>query len=247
MRYLTLWSLRQQNPNWEIVLYSPESPCGPGIWTSGETDDLEYDGQDYTSSIEELRIIRCVWQSPREGLGSAQVSDLLEWYVLGYIGGFYSDMDILWTKPLEPLRRRNADTLLCLESGAMAIGFAASKDDGCSPFRDIYSRAMLADANDYQGMGAKLFYHTGKTALNWIKRTYPSLRYKVLPDATVYPYDWRYVDQIFEQDLPTPQSSYGLHWFGGNPTAHRWNRLLTEKNWRQYQNTYTRCLGSLLS
>lgn len=258
MRYLTLQTFRRHNPDWEIHLYHPAGNVSAKTWSTPEDDDCRYGGTDYSARVNSLGIIPHEFTPPVPGVAAAQASDLMTWSVLAGDGGIYADMDILWLKPIDDVwqRIRDADAVFCLEDGFLAIGFLASSP-GCSIFRDVIERAADVSAtNNYQCFGTDLFYRTfptwdrsrdpiGIKTIRKIQRVYPHLAIEVLPDETVYPFDWREIDQIFSQASVVPEETVGLHWFGGSPLAQRWNRQMTAENWREYHNTFANCLRSL--
>jgi hypothetical protein len=262
LRWLTLYSFRVLNPDWAICLYGPEEPCGPKAWATPEDDDSEYAGGDYSDRLESLRVERRTWANPLPHLGRAQACDLFQWELLAGPGGFYCDADILWLKPLEPIRRSvaDADAVFCLESGAMAIGFMASNRQP-ELFWDLYKAVLAAGVEQqgaYQGYGTDAVYgfalpdgpgpltEAGHRVIAALRERYPKERLAVVPDETVYPFDWRQIDAIFTEDLEVPEATVGIHWFGGAPIAREWNCRLTESNWHLYSNTLTRCLRTLL-
>jgi len=125
----------------------------------------------------------------------------------------------------------------------LAIGFFAANK--CRIFRDIAESA--GKVNDYQGFGTELIRakfggKNGEPLLDAIRKAYPGLSIITVPGETVYPFDWREIEKIFEQKHTLPKDTYGLHWFGGSALAQKWNNILTEWNYRDFDNTFTsRC------
>ena len=66
-----------------------------------------------------------------------------------------------------------------------------------------------------------------------------------IPQNTIYPFDWRQIDEIFEENRSLPDDTYGIHWFGGSKIAQKWNSLLTPSNWFKYLSTITKAIGAL--
>ena len=63
-----------------------------------------------------------------ESLPSVFKSDFLRWHVLSTIGGGWSDMDILYIKPITTLELTdNIDTVICHGEFNHIIGFLLSK------------------------------------------------------------------------------------------------------------------------
>ena len=264
MRYLTLQSFRLHHPDWEIVLTAPEVECGKGSWKTHEDDDRSYLGHDYSNTIDALGVTREIWRPPVHTLAPAQASDLFQWGALATAGGFYSDMDVLWLRSLEPLRQQieATDAAFCLEDGMMAIGFFAAQPK-CRIFRDLLQYGLDSQnghASSYQGYGTELVYRfagvtpvqsknpseaAGVQAVRALRERYPDMDITMLPQSTVYPFDWREIDKIFEFNVPVPRECLGMHWFGGDPISQKWNNLLTPENWTEHHNTFTRCLRAI--
>lgn len=258
LRWLTLSTFRQHNPDWHIQLYMPEEPCAAKTWETPEDSDSHH-GPDYWDRLEGMNIDERIWDVPVDGLAPAQACDLWEWWLLGREGGFVADMDILWLKPLDPLRERlgASDAVFCLESGWMGIGFLGTAN-GCPLFRQAYEMGVAEYGTSYQHFGTELLYRLagmgsqpsppspGHDAVREFMRRFPELQMAVVPDETVYPFDWREIDVIFERDVLVPDSTIGMHWFGGSHQAQKWSKLLTEEGWGGYENTLTRCLREVL-
>jgi len=261
LHYLTLESFRRWNPDWVMRLYVMLHGCQRPACQKRECNACGYTGPDYIEHVDRLGIERVPWESPPIGfLSPAQACDLCEWQLLGQDGGFYSDMDILWLKPLEPLRQElgDVDAVFCLEKGLMAIGFVAASPR-CKLFQNVHLAALASPPSGrYQHYGANNFYRMypayrqarqspGTHAVLEMQRCYGSLRIATLPDTVVYPFDWREVEMIFERNCLISQASYGLHWFGGHWLAQYWNEQMTPDNWRQFRNTLTRELSKVIA
>ena len=256
MRYMTLYSFRKLNPNFRIILWSPSSPCRGKTWVSSEVDDDSYQGENYLPRIEDLKIERKTWSPMFEGLSHSQASDLFEWQLLSTIGGIYCDMDVLWLMPLESIRQAywNSDVLYCLENNGQmfAIGFFGASPR-CTMFQDIYHSAIRNYVPErYESAGISAAYlstgraHSAAATINYFKSKYPGLSISRLPDVSLYPFDCRNYPKIFTSTMDVSDRCLGLHWFGGGPVSQQWNRLLTAKNYKNYDNTFTRCCHKIL-
>lgn len=261
MRYLTLYTFRLHNPTWQIYLYEPNSECIDKDWKEYQQpqaeDNRHYDGVDYSHMLSELNIVRRSIDMV-EGLSPAQACDIFQWELLAGEGGFYADMDILWMNSLDEVYEdiKDDDVVFCLENVVLAIGFMASKSK-CDLFQKIVCEALdrcETHVNKYQGYGTDLLYDVafdgmgrhgcdiGIQALNAFRKKHPSLNIVSVPDEVVYPFDWTEPTIIFNQELPAPKDSVGIHWFGGAPISQEWNKKLTEKTWEEYSSTFTNCL-----
>lgn len=245
MRYLTLQSFRKYHPDWEIRLYTPVLDGSSQQWSTQESADITYSGLDYGTRLDALDIRQYVWRCPVRQTAAAQACDLFEWEMLGTIGGFYADMDILWLQSIEPLRKSvgATDALFCPEKTSLAIGFFAAVPN-CRLFQDVYREAKQAgQLTNYQGYGVDTFYRlTGVRGLQVIPRLrnmYSDLELKDVACTTVYPFDWQEIHHIFERKLIVSKDTYGIHWFGGSQIAQDWLNELTPQNCARYENTFT--------
>jgi hypothetical protein len=255
LRWLTLKTFRMHNPDWEINVYSSRKGCGERNWKTPEVDDSQYEGEDWCERLDELGVLRKRFHIPVRDAAPAQASDIFQWNILSTEGGFYADMDILWIKPMDEVLDRvtRSDAVFCLETGLLAIGFLAANNK-CPVFRDALN-AMPSTPNGYQCYGTELLYKAfpskrgnepiGIRTVNEIRRRYPSLKIDILPDSVVYPFNWEQVDKIFLQDLPCPEDSYGIHWFGGSAMALKYGKLLTPITWKSHKNTIANAMRAI--
>ena len=263
LRWMTLATFRQHNPDWEIDLYCPAQDSVLQREASPQQGDNEWKGEDYRSRLSELGIRQIDWESPTtQQLLPAQMCDLWQWWHLSSSGGFMADMDVLWLQSLESLWSAvcDSDAMFCLEAGWLAIGFFASRP-GCPIFSDVYARAVAEcdkrNPADYQSLGTHLLYRCidspsrdgeppGVSAMRELRNRYSDLRVTTVPDEAVYPFDWRQIKLIFEEEYPVPDRTLGVHWFGGSEISQKWNGILTEENWRQHHNTLMRSLSGVM-
>jgi hypothetical protein len=258
MRYLTLRSFRHQNPDWQMTLYSPDTPCADKTWATVEQDDSGYSGADCTSMVDALSVERKTWTAPLPGLSHSHASDLFEWDLLATVGGFYSDMDVLWLRPIEPLyqQHRAADALFSLEDGGTVcpIGFFAASQ-GCPIFQDIRTTALSEYMPQgyetagtlalYRAAGLTCYTDPASKVLDAFRHRYPGVNIAVAPDETLYCYGTSTHPAIFQTTARVPNTAIGLHWFGGSPISQEWNRKLTAENWRNFDNIFTRQLAAI--
>jgi len=257
MRYMTLYSLRKLNPDFRIVLWSPCYPCQGKTWVSSEVDDEGYCGENYLSKIGSLKIERRVWSPMFERLSHSQASDLFQWQLLSTIGGLYCDMDVLWLKPLESVNKQfwASDVLYCSENNGQmfAIGFFGASPR-CKMVQDIYSSAIRNyEPERYESAGISAVYRStsgGNSApavIDHYRRKYPGMSISRFPDVFIYPFDCHNYPRIFTDSVNVSDKCLGIHWFGGGPISQKWNQLLTDKNYKDYDNTFTRYCCKILN
>jgi len=255
MRYTTLASFRKFNPAWDIHLYRPSVPCHTPRWRTPELDDREYAGRDYMADVDSLGVERKEWKPPLSQLAPAHASDVFQWDILGTIGGWYSDMDVLFTSPMDHAVGifGNTDAVFCLETGGIAIGFFGAAPQ--SPvFQSIYREAVRHNqAGSYQCSGVEAVYRAAGTwppkpnvsiggyhAMDAFRTKHPGLAIADIPEHAIYHYDWQSFVRLYDADETIPtETCIGLHWFGGSPVSQKWNNLLTADNYTNYKMTFT--------
>lgn len=147
-------------------------------------------------------------------------SDILRWRLLSTVGGVWSDMDILFTKPMDKLScnveaNRPARTYLCWW-GAITphrIGFLMSTPS--NPFFMAIHDMALASIHPggYQSGGSELLNMLGISDGNGVVN---------MERDTVYPL---HAEQIFDFSSTRyefKRSTVGVHWYAGHPLAARY-------------------------
>ena len=148
MRWMTLLSFRKLNPDWQIDLYL----CKPnGIktktWKDAPIQDFfNFDGEDYFKKAKALDINLKKWRlidqkgkSWEDKMGPSHKSNFFKWQELGVYGGIYSDLDILWVKPMDAYyeKIKHYNTMICYRHTYFSIGLL-----GASPnnkfFYDLF-------------------------------------------------------------------------------------------------------------
>ena len=250
LRALSVWSFRYHNPDWRVELHLLNLPQANRPWKTGELDDRNYDGVDY-SHIATTAANVVLLDSLNHDKAPAHNCDLYQWWLLGENPGWYCDMDVLWIKPFTIIPE--AEAVFCMESGYVAIGLVGS--NGSKLFRDLYHLGLRQTPVGYQTYGADLVYQLANLSRlrdkpKGLDRTMLTLRRRYaniveIPQNTIYPFDWRQIDEIFEENRSLPDDTYGIHWFGGSKIAQKWNSLLTPSNWFKYLSTITKAIGAL--
>jgi len=252
MRIMSAISFRRLNPSWPLTVYISDVPSIPKAWKSHEMDDAEYDGKDHFPMLASLDAEIVRWPSPMERLAGAHAADFFRWEYLSTQGGLYSDFDILWVRSIDVLYESvcHADAMMCPSETDIAIGFLGGAKD-CALWREVWKTAKKNFSKDsYQAAGAwALYQHTGThnskgnrshACIDAFRRMYSSLTIVDAPPETVYPWNWDKVESIFSPTKIIPERCIGIHWFAGATLSHKWNMLLTEQNFRQFDNTFTR-------
>lgn len=228
LQHLSVVSFKKHNPEWEVKLWMPvDRNMGRPSWRTPEQDD-GYVGKDFLEETKRLCNVQLVDfdQLKASHLHEVQRSDLIRWWILYEQGGVWSDMDILYIKPI----RAQSDFSVCYERPHFFIGFffAKPKQQIFSDLHEIATDIVRRNSADrYQSLGAELWGNKFGN-LSVIKTTYPESKFVALPMEVVYPYrpNSDIYEMFFETIDKTTKHTVGLHWYNGSFVA------------KEYQNNF---------
>lgn len=253
-RYMTLYSLRKLNPELQIDLYTTPQNDLKKVWDCDvQQDFFMFEGDDYTHLLKHLDINIVPWtlktptgQDLSRKIAMSQQSNFLKYEILAKEGGFYVDLDILWTKSLKKYAKcvENADFALCTGNGYFSIGFLASRAP-CAFFQEVWEHAFkYFYCESYQGAGVEVIYDllkvkTGIKDVFMLRRDLPGYLRDLWPDLTfydnpfklVYPWPHDAMGHVWldnHEELPT--ETIGIHWYAGAPISQLHNGSLTENS-----------------
>lgn len=268
MRWLSLYSFRKLNPDWEIVLMgcrdaslAHQHAGGGKIDTSGEFSPPA--GVE-RASYDQLRVALWGVDLPA-GKSIPQAADFFKWQALERYGGWFADTDILWIDSMERVAKE-------CERSDVAIGLGRGGEGGLELVGSVRGsalcREMMLGANTtrderFQGAGEYLLRKVigldspdPRPAVNIaaIRGKFPTNSFTFLPPQTVLPWDLSDISQIFDHDSAVPEivgkSSpiIGIHWYGSSGRGNHWLRKLTAENYGQPENlnTFTHYARNLL-
>jgi glycosyltransferase involved in cell wall biosynthesis/mannosyltransferase OCH1-like enzyme len=252
MRYMTLYTCRKFNPNWEIVLYLSDKNSIIKNWNGPEKQDFtNYKGIDYLNKINDLniKIEKVEWpdelREKFKDISPIHEGDLFRYYQLYTNGGIYCDMDVLFFRPIDNfynhIIKSGYDTIIHEDNEYNStIGFLGSCINN-----DYYKNLFELGVNnyeetDYQSMGVNLIYKLflNKPILEKISLKYPNLKIYNLPSSLIYHYDWTEIKYCFSNSIGIKDfclNSIGYHWYGGGVESQYYNNILNEKNYNTYK------------
>lgn len=265
MRYMTLYSFRKMNPDWDMVLCLSQNNVKNKEWHTCETQDFfNYKGSSYFNRLSEMNIVIEPVKFPDDFkanmISPVHESDLYRYYKLYNDGGFYSDMDILYFRSMDDIYNEitqcGADTILHTRQGNASIGFLGSKKDNFF-YKDLMVSALNVQGDKaYQSYGVELIYSfcgiTWKRCndiSNIIKSRYNELTVFIIPDHLVYQYDSERINHVFNNPLGInnfDSKAIGYHWYAGSAIAQKFNNLLTEDNYMNYKTTFSEIAREVL-
>jgi len=172
-------------------------------------------------------------------------SDIVRLILLSQVGGLWSDMDILYFRPVEvAFEPSHATAYFCkhkltLPDGSFNMQSANSHRIGLllgAPhnrhFANLLRKAKgVWDSNRYQSLGTGLYKHNVDMGSSDLAN---------IPMCCVYPDDR--VDKMFMDATPQllkkiQSKTIGWHWYGGNPIAGHHQNVIVEDNFQQFNNS----------
>jgi len=262
LRYMTLFSFRILHPDWKMYLYMGSGYNQEKPWEGHNTSDfLEYQGPDYSDRVGglDVEVVPFGNLTPNRAATSVHMSDVFEWWVLGTHGGLYSDMDILYIRPIDEWfeRVRDNHALVSFFNNHFSIGFLGACE-GCSFYRELericYTHYSIKAPNDYQGLGihviTELMRNVHKVALDKVdtlRLEYPEIVFHNISKELVYPYDSESIIRIHGPAIGDVLSeTCGIHWYGGHPISQQANSILNEVTVKQGKSIICRQVTRLL-
>jgi len=232
MRYMTIKTFMNFNPDWRIMFWYPKHLFVKLTWS---TSELRYDVpcDDYLPELMKLPIdkneVDFIDFGFRNNVSETYKADLIRLHLLNICGGVWSDTDILYFKPITALSvnkpaNRDKETFVCMGGYGHSIGFLMAAQ-GSKFFERLSASAVQEyDENKYQSMGVDM-YNRDYPTLESINRFSPAVNISM--DA-VYTHDASHVTELINGTLPqfTP-GSIGCHWYAGHSL---WGKFLTETN-----------------
>lgn len=238
MRVCSIVSFAVLNPDWRVVLMVPKELTTSKSWSSKEHRN-KYQGADQKLLLEaaasrfgiEIEVVDMQDYGLPNDLSEVHKSDFLRLVKLGNEGGFYSDTDILFFRPISTIRtnyegHKKITNLFChnVRNKVHYIGFLGSSADN-QLFKDLAHTAATRIGQGYkklpyQAIGCKLF----ERLIPWQKMVakYPDCLAWNMSTQEVYHYDHRGFSELYKKaTIPPTDWSFGIgvHWFGGHPNS----------------------------
>lgn len=246
LQFMSVISFNKFNPDWKIIIHEPKSRYGFITWKTNE-QRIRYSGPDWYPDLKnlsfvEFNLIDFNSIGFTEETPEVFKSDYLRWYLLSTVGGGWSDIDILYTKPVSNLDIGDSNTVICFRGDVHIIGFYLSKPNNVF-FKNILDRISSDfDSESYQSIGSTLLnqiYPNGTTSDN-------NIVLKNIPMDCLYAYRDNEINKLFtETDLSNiNEKTIGIHWYNGSNISKSFNNNYNpiEKN---IKNTITEILNTI--
>ncbi|MCJ7447907.1 MAG: hypothetical protein MUO72_09450 [Bacteroidales bacterium] len=231
LRLLSIKSFMKYNPDWHIILWTT-SNRGPLVtWERGGALDYELSCTNYYNELMNLPIQKEVFDIKQYGfsntISEVHKSDFLRLVLLGTYGGIWSDMDILFFKPINNLavnipENKDKETFVSFSYYGHSNAFMMATKD------NILFKSLASVARNYfnpvahQCMGWDLFnrYYSDFKLMG-------SLAINIGMDA-VMAHDINHIEEIYNGSEPKfTENSIGCHWYAGHQLS---GKFLIETN-----------------
>jgi len=252
LRFLSVQSFKELNPDWDVRVHMPAklSRAKPA-WDSFQQKDVNI-LSDYTDQLQALdvKIVLHDFNRYRFRNQAHEVhkSDFLRWRLLAQYGGLWSDIDILYTRPMTNLAENlpghaEIDTVLCplKAPGKHTVGFLLSSANN-KFFKYIGQQAKKQyNPNVYQCMGSDLINQEFKT-FESLGEQFPTNNFLFVNRNCVYSITSKVIEQFYQPvDAGTTgkinnKSTLGFHWFAGHPQSQQFENELTASTVHAHNN-----------
>jgi len=233
LKFLTVQSFSNLNPDWEIKVHHPLVTCKEETWPGTEQKGTNYLGNDFFNSLDEIKNVELV-EVDFQAMGILNEisevfkSDLIRTYILSKVGGVWSDFDIFYIKPITESsfnidENINKSSYFCCFQGLHRIGFLASSASN-QLFEKLFLKACDSFVKtNYQSLGSAVFNREFSQAI---------------PDGAVnigmecvYPYDWYEGNRLYEpDDKVLDKNTIGIHWSSGWEGSSAFDNEVTPEN-----------------
>jgi len=256
LRYMSLYSFKKFNPNWNVILILRKNPkIQKDYGWEERLDSLYFKGEDCFNLINNLNIeIKYLEEEYPEiaelNFSETQISDILLFKILGEEGGIVSDTDILYYKPINYEKIKDADVGIISFKGHpkkdyIPWSFMLGKPNNF--FKEMYEKSKK-EINPKVWDNSPILINS----LEKIRNKFKNLNIIRLPSHLVFPFSENEEESyepfklMFENNVKIPRQSIGMHWYGANPTSQRFNNQLTKDNYDKCDNTICRIIKEIL-
>jgi len=217
LRYLSLFTFKEQNPRHEVYMWTSNSYIKETSWDTPENKEI-YSGKDWFK--EACAICDKVKKYKTSPLHPIHINDIVRIHALKKYGGVWSDTDILYYKPLPYVNNFHC------YFRTNRVGLIGTKKES-QIYIDLFDDIPI-NPTGYQEIGCCLF----DKYKDKLKSESTSI-----PMSDVYWIEWDMVHQIYNKTLNIPIDSIGLHWYGGHKDSKKFEKKVTQDNFIKYKNT----------
>lgn len=236
LRYMTVVSFAQLNPDWKIKVHYPEDSHAGITWTSREhqvdmTECVDY--FDRLSAIPHCEVCQIDLSNiePMMHLAEVMRSDLARWHLLAEQGGWWSDFDILFIKPMSALLMEDSACVVGSyqqDRAGVKFGSIGFMGSDASQLASDFFKQVLRKAQT--GCNPKKYQSAGQFAYTPVQDAWLGVDgLCMLPPSVVYPIQsWEAHQLYFDVNRTLGQFTIGIHWYGGFAPSQRFERFINE-------------------
>lgn len=224
LRFKTIDSFLKLNPDWRVILWMPKFPYAVVTW---QTKELNY-ARNWTDFLPELlnlpiekKFVDMSDFGMSNEISEVHKSDYLRLWLLSEYGGVWSDMDIVYFKPMTDLevnREENeeVETYVCISHYGHSSGFYMARPR--SKFFEYMADYSKAERKP------ELYQSNGPNACNKYFPTIESIAeissvVNIKMDA-VYAHDGQHIPELYNGTKSRfTHWSIGCHWYAGHPLS----------------------------
>lgn len=228
LRYLTIVSFKQYNPDYKIHFYLSKKTQKDINWGTHEQSD-EYTGKDYTEECKQICDVVESFDMEEIGfsndLAEVHKSDIIRVWLMLTKGGIWSDMDIIYfDKVPEYLENTDFVSQHPIEK-YYNIGFIGGVRESIF-YRNFFEKQKNVNVNilGYQKYGTTLLNSSNYTNIN------------ILDMDTLYYFDSTMIPTIFNTSERLSEKSFGIHWYAGSSFTREWENKITADNYKNFNN-----------
>ena len=230
LRFKTVESFMQLNPDWRVILSYPKVPSiRNNTWGTRELG-YSLNCTDYFEKLNSLPIEKNPIDFEEFGFSNdiAEVhkSDFIRLQLLSTIGGVWSDMDILYFKPITSLLvnkpvNKDKDTFVSICWYGHSIAFLMASENNVT-----FNRLKNFTHTEYS---ASIYQCIGSTMYNKYFKELAFISSGVdIGMTSVYPHDAHHIEELYDGTPPAfTDHTIGIHWYAGHALS---GRFLTTTN-----------------
>lgn len=247
MSYLTVYTFMKLNPDWQVIVWYPEKPYKGKSW--GNTGREMIDPRrckDYFPDLLNLPVTKMPVNFSELGfsdnIAEVHKADYIRIHSLALYGGVWSDMDIMYFKPITELKvnvpaNKDKETYVCIGPYGHSTGFNMATE-GSKFFNSLTEKINREyKSSNYQCWGPDLF-----------NKYYRTL--DLIPNAVnigmeaVYAHNCHQVSELLNGGKARFNGySIGCHWYAGNSL---WGSFFNNTNGGQ-RNLQNNIISSLIN
>lgn len=226
MRFMTVKSFLSMNPDWKVDVLTPHSPVMKQSWGSKEFE-VKYVGKDWFHALEALPRVEVKWIdfSIVASLLPSEIhrSDYIRYSELAS-GGVWSDMDVLYLKPVEEVEFSHmpapdeVEGAVCWSGNRKGkehhkIGFLIGTEGSRfwqKVFDTAWERIHETVISEYQQLGRGML----DEHFPWEENG----RMANVLNRSVYPLRTTILSRLYQDGVPmnAVKKAVGIHWYAGH-------------------------------